>query len=67
MRAILQLLQPTNMQIINSTSAETISWFRGMNSELHDKIWKSHEQLADAFLQHTQAGREYVEFYNRQT
>lgn len=67
MRAVLQLLQPTNTHIINSTSVETITWFQALNSELHNKIWKSHEQLADAFLQHTPAGREYVGSYNRQT
>lgn len=67
MCAVLQLLQPTNSNLLNSTSVETVTWFRGLNGELHDKIWKSHEQLADTFLQHTKAGREFIELYNKQT
>ena len=67
MRAVLQLLQPTKALIVNSTSVETVTWFRSMNSELQDKIWNSHEQVADAFLRHVEAGKEFVEIYNRQT
>lgn len=67
MRAVLQLLQPISLPSVNSTSTETINWFKNLNGQLHDRIWRSHEQLTAAFLQNTKAGRNYVDHYNKQT
>lgn len=67
MRATLQILEPTNNQVINATGADTLIWFRDLTQELQERIWFAHETISEAFLKHTSAGKEYIQAYCRQT